>query len=191
LLSVAVIVATAMALVGAPRRVVTTPLAVAVLAGIVVSAVLGANLARRAAEQLGTQLRSGPFPNLDPAWTPAVLGVVVGAVVVGLVGLIGLGRAGGAGGGIAGLVLGAIAGAFVGWGWAGLTFSWHGAVAIGIAIGLVIWSALMPVLLLRAHVDPTARFRRLWPKESYDTAMETKDWLESEWARRRARLGRT
>ena len=159
--------------------------------GIVVSAVLGANLARRAAEQLGTQLRSGPFPNLDPAWTPAVVGVVVGAVVVGLVGLIGLGRAGGAGGGIAGLVLGAIAWRLrrLGLGWADVQLARRGRHRDRDRAGHLV--ALMPVLLLRAHVDPTARFRRLWPKESYDTAMETKDWLESEWARRRARLGRT
>jgi hypothetical protein len=191
LLSIALIVATAMVLVGAPRRVITTPLGVSILGGILVAVLLGANLVRRAAEQAGTQLRSGAFLNLDPGWAPAVVGVVVGAVAFGLIGLVVLGRAGGSGGGVAGLVLGVISGAFIGWGWAGLTFSWHGAVAIGIAVGLLAWIALMPVWLLRAEVDPTARFRRLWPKESYETAMETKDWLENEWAKRRARFGRT
>jgi hypothetical protein len=191
LVSVALMVAAAMILVEAPGRVVTRPFMVALIVGIAVSAVLGANLIRRAAEQAGTQLRSGPLPNLDPGWAPAVVGIVAAAVLMGLVGLIVLGRAGGLGGGFAGLIVGGIFGAFIGWGWAGLTFSWHGAVAIGLAIGLLTWIVLMPVWLLRAHVDPTARFRRLWPKESYETAMETKEWLESEWARRRAGLGRT
>ncbi len=190
LLSVALIEAAAMVLVGAPRRVFVTPLGWGVVAGIVVSAVLGANLARRAAEHVGTQLRSGALPSLDPAWAPAVVGTVAVAIVLGVIGLIALGRVGGPGGAVAGLVLGAIAGGLIGWGWTGLTFSWHGAVAIGITVGLLAWIVLMPVWMLRAGVDPTARFRRLWPKESYETAMETKDWLESEWAKRRARLGR-
>jgi hypothetical protein len=191
LISVALIVVAAMVLVEAPGRVIARPLVVALIAGIVVSAVLGANLVRRGAEQAGTQLRSGPLPQLDPGWAPTVVGIVVGAVLLGLIGLIALGRLGGFGGGFAGLILGSIFGAFIGWGWAGLTFSWHGAIAIGLAIGLLTWIVLMPVWLLRAHVDPTARFRRLWPKESYETAKETKEWLESEWARRRAGLGRT
>ena len=191
LLSIALIVATAMVLVGAPRRVVATPLTWGVVLGVVVSVVLGANLARRAAAHVATQLRSGALPSLDPAWAPAVVGTVAVAIVLGVIGLIALGRVGGPGGAVAGLVLGAIAGGLIGWGWTGLTFSWHGAVAIGITVGLLAWIVLMPVWMLRAGVDPTARFRRLWPKESYETAMETKDWLESEWAKRRARLGRT
>ena len=191
LFSIALILAAAMVLVGAPRRVVVTPLAWGVVVGVLAAVVLGANLARRAADQAGTQLRSGALPNLDPAWAPAVVGIVVVAVVLGVIGLIALGRVGGPGGAVAGLVLGVIAGALVGWGWAGLTFSWHGAVAVGITVGLLAWIALMPAWMFRAGVDPTARFRRLWPKESYETAMETKDWLESEWAKRRARLGRT
>ena len=189
--SIALIVAAAMGLVGAPRRVVVTPLGWGVALGVVVAVVLGANLARRAAEQVGTQLRSGALPHLDPAWAPAVVGIVALAIVLGVIGLIALGRVGGPGGAVAGLVLGVIAGALIGWGWAGLTFSWHGAVAIGIAVGLLAWIALMPAWMLRAGIDPSARFRRLWPKESYETAMQTKEWLETEWQKRRARLGRT
>ena len=189
--SIALIVAAAMVLAGAPRRVVVTPLGWGLAVGVVVAVVLGANLARRAAAQVGTQLRSGALPNLDPAWAPAVVGIVVLGIVLGVIGLLVFGRAGGAGGAVAGLILGAIAGGLVGWGWAGLTFSWHGAVAIGIAVGLLTWVALMPAWMLRAKVDPTARFRRLWPEESYETAMQTKEWLESEWQKRRARLGRT
>ncbi|MGC8634602.1 MAG: hypothetical protein ACP5VP_08055 [Candidatus Limnocylindrales bacterium] len=191
LLSVALIVALGMVLVGAPGPVVTVPLAWGVVVGIVAAVVLGANLARRAAAHVGTQLRAGPLPDLDPAWAPALVGIVTLAVILGLVGLVALGRVGGSGGAVSGLVLGAVGGALVGWGWTGLTFSWHGAVAIGIALGLLAWIVLMPAWMLRAGVDPTARFRRLWPKESYDAAMETKDWLESEWQKRRAKLGRT
>ena len=191
LLSIALIVATAMVLVGAPRRVVVTPLTWGVVLGMVVSVVLGANLARRASEHVATQLRSGALPNLDPGWAPALVGIAVAAIVLGVIGLIALGRVGGPGGAVAGLVLGAIVGGLIGWGWAGLTFSWHGAVAVGISVGLLAWIVLMPAWMLRAGVDPTARFRRLWPKELYETAMQTKEWLESEWQKRRARLGRT
>lgn len=189
--SIALIVAIAMALVGSPRHVVTTPLAGAIVLGVLVAVALGANLVRRGAEQVGTRLRSGPLPDLDPHWAAPLVGVVIGAVVLGLVLLVVLGRVGGAGGAFGGLVLGLVAGALIGWGWAGLTFSWHGAIAIGIAVGLLAWIGLMPLAMVRAGVDPTARFRRLWPRETYESAVETREWLESEWAKRRARLGRT
>lgn len=191
LISVAVIVATAMVLVRAPRRVVTAPLGIAVVAGVVVALLLGTNAARNAATAVADRLRAGSSPHLDPAWAPVVVGVVVGAVVVGLVGLVVAGRAGGGGAAVAGLVLGALGGALLGWWMAGVHFSWHGAAAVGVTVGIAAWIALMPVWMLREHVDPTARFRRLWPKESYETAMETKSWLESEWTKRRAKLGRT
>jgi hypothetical protein len=190
LLALALVVALAILVIGAPGSMVTAPLAWGAVAGLAAAVVLGANLARRVAEHVGSLLRAGPLPDLDPAWAPALVGIVTLAVILGVVGLVTLGRAGGSGGAVAGLVLGVIAGALIGWGWAGLTFSWHGAVAIGIAIGLLAWIVLMPLAMLRAGIDPTARFRRLWPKESYDAAVETKDWLESEWQKRRARLGR-
>jgi hypothetical protein len=191
LLAIALIVATAMLLVETPRRVIVTPLVLALIVGMAVTVALGANLARRGAEQLSAQLRSGPLPHLDPAWAPAVVGAAAGAVVLALVGLVLLGRLGGTGGAVAGVVVGAISGGLLGWGWTGLTFSWQGAVAIGVAVGLLTWIALMPAWMLRAEIDPTARFRRLWPRESYAAALETKDWLEKEWAKRRSGLGRT
>ncbi len=185
LLSLAMIVAAAMVLVQAPRSVIAVPFVLAAIVGVVVSIVLGSNVARRVAGDVGTR----SFHGLNQAWAPDIIGVVVVAVVLGLVGLIVLGRAGGIGGAVFGLIAGAITGAFAGWGWTGITFSWHGAVAIGLTIGLLAWIALMPTWMLRARVDPTARFRKLWPRESYASAMETKDWLEAEWQRRRARLG--
>ncbi len=185
LLALAIIVAAAMTLVAAPRRVIGVPFVLAVIVWIVVAVVLGSNVGRRTAADAATRW----FPGLDHAWAPDILGVVVVAIVLALVLLVALGRVGGPGGAVAGLVLGAIAGAFAGWGWTGITFSWHGAAALGLTIGLLAWIALMPAWMLRAHVDPTARFRRLWPRRSYESAMETKDWLEAEWQRRRARLG--
>ncbi len=185
LLSLAMIVAAAMVLVRAPRSVVSVPFILAAIIGVVVSVVLGSNVARRVAGDVATRW----FPGLAAGWAPDIIGVVVVAIVLGLVGLIVLGRAGGIGGAVFGLVAGAITGAILGWGWTGIRFSWHGAVAIGFTIGLLAWIALMPAWMFRSHVDPTARFRKLWPHESYESAMETKDWLEAEWQGRRARLG--
>jgi hypothetical protein len=89
--------------------------------------------------------------------------------------------------GIAGAVVGLVLGALVGGLLGGLTFSRHGGVAVGIAIGLLAWPIASTALLRGARFDPTARFRGLWPKESYDAAMATKTWLQQRWEERPGR----
>jgi hypothetical protein len=191
LLSIALIVAAAMAIIEAPRRVTLGPFAIALVLGMIVSLALGANLARRGAVNAADHLRAGSSVTLDPTWAPDLLGAIVGAIVVGIILLIVVGRVAGGGWAFGGLVLGAVVGAVIGWWVAGIAFSWQGAVAVGLTFGLLAWIALMPIWMLASDVDPTARFRRLYPRQSIDAANETKTWLENEWAKRRARLGRT
>ena len=190
LLSIAVLVALALLALDAHGGVIARGLLAGVGLGLIVAAALGANLGRRAAQSATDGLRAGSMPSLDLAWGPAVVGVVTGAVVLGvLLALFFLVRGGGFGGLIGGLFLGAILGALIGWAVAGLTFSWQGAVAIGIAVGLVTWPAVAAWRALAAGIDPAARFGRLAPRQSMEAAQETKQWLEDEWAKRRGRLG--
>jgi hypothetical protein len=80
--------------------------------------------------------------------------------------------------------VGALLGAVLG----GVEWEPRVAVAIGITIGLLTWIVLMA--LGARSVDAGARFRELWPKQTYETALETRAWLEQEWANRRERLAK-
>jgi len=190
LLCIGLIVLFALRIVEAPVGRVMLAFFVSLVIGVLVAVALGSNIARTLAHNAADQLRTPSYNiNLDPAWDAAIVGVVVGAVIVAILGLLVLGRLGGLGGALFGFVAGAIFGALLGWAVAGLTFSWQGAAAIGVMVGLLCWPLLMARALLAKGFDPTARFRRLYPQQSYDAAMETKAWLEDEWAKRRAKLG--
>lgn len=183
LLGLAIIVSLGVVLVGAPSGLVISRFAAGVIVGVVVSLLLAFNVTRRGAEAV-----AAGFPNLDPTWSPAIVGAVIGAIVLGVVGAaIGL-RAGGggpaAGGLVAGAVLGALAGAILG----GAVWEPRVAVAIGVTIGLLTWTILMAIGA--RGLDFGARFRELWPRRTYETALETRAWLEQEWANRRERLAK-
>ena len=189
LLTLALVLSLALLALDAPPALVTRSLVWGLVAGVVVGLLLGANVLRHAAVWGSDQLRAGALPNLDPGWGPAVVGVVVGAAVVGLVLLAVGARAGGGAGAGAGLVGGVVLGALAGWVLGGLAFSVRGAAALALCAWLVVWPGLMLAAALRAGIDPVARFKRLWPQQSYDAAMETRAWAEAEWAKRRSRLG--
>jgi hypothetical protein len=187
---VALIVVAAFAIIEAPRRIAIRAFVMASIVAILVAAALGANLARQGATWAADQLRAGPWPGLDPGWAPAIAGILAGAAVIALIGLVALAFVGGLAGAITGLVLGAMVGALLGWALAGIEFGWQGAAAIGVTLGLAAWPALMGIGLVRAReFDPTARFRRLVPQQSIDAANETKTWLEEQWAQRRGKRG--
>ncbi len=189
LLGVGLLTAVALVLFAAPVRVILVSLLVSVLAGVVLAVLLALNLPRVLAVA-GTTAALTPFPQLDPIWVPWILGGVGLAIVLGLVGLVLGARArGGRGafvGARAGLAVGAILGAVLG----GFTFSPHGGVAVAIAAAGVFWPVLQVVMARAARIDPRARFEQLRPRETYETVLETRAWLEREWARRRERLAR-
>ncbi len=66
-----------------------------------------------------------------------------------------------------------------------MTFSWQGAVAVGVTVGFSVAIAVMGWSVARADFDPSARFRRLYPQQSIDAAQQTKAWLEELWTKRR------
>jgi hypothetical protein len=156
---------------------------------VVLAVLLALNLPRRGAEGLASTIRASA-PTLDPSQAPVIVGIVAGALILGLLGLVLGARAGGAPTGIAALVGGIIIGALLGWPLGSVTFSLSGAIATALAIALLAWPILQLGMARSAGVDPGARFRRLWPRETYETALETRAWLEAEWVRRRSRLAR-
>jgi hypothetical protein len=187
LLGAGVMTAIGLVLMTAPARLPLMTLLVAAVIGVIVAVVLGFNLPRRAAEA-GASAARASIPTLDPGWAPVVVAVVAVALVGAVLGLLLGGRAGGGRGAGAGLILGGVAGALVGLVLGGLTFSIQGAAAIGITTALVLWIVLQVRGAIAAKINPMARFERLWPRETYETALETRTWLEKEWARRRERL---
>jgi len=186
LVCVGVIVTLALGIVGAPRRVMGGGFLVGLGVAIIAAAILAADLPRRIAQSLADGLTSGGG-GLDPHWAPTIVGLVVIAVALGLLGFLAAARAAGVGAGIGGAVVGLVLGACIGALLGGLTFSRHGGVAVGIAVGLLAWPMASAALLRGARFDPTARFRGLWPRESYDAAMATKAWLQQRWEERPGR----
>jgi hypothetical protein len=176
----------ALVLMAVPARVAATTLPVAVLIAVAVALAFGFNLPRRTAEAAADAYRAS-VPTLDPAWAPVVVSVAALAAVLGLLGLLLGARAAGASGAVAGLIGGVLLGALLGLFLGGLTYSAQGAAATGIAIGLLAWPVLQ-LAAARGRIRPAERFERLWPRETYETALETRAWLEKEWARRRERL---
>lgn len=189
LLGVGLLTAVALVLFSAPPRVILTSLLAAILAGVAVAVLLAFNVPRAAAVA-GTTAARTVLPQLDPFWAPGIIGGLVLAIVLGLLGIViggrARGRRGAFVGGRAGAVVGAILGALLGM----VTFSPHGGVATGIAVAGGLWPVLQVALARAAKIDPRARFEQLRPRETYETVVETRDWLEREWARRRERLAR-
>jgi len=188
LLAIGAIIALALLIIDAPRPLIVRPLATGAAVGIVVTFVLGLNLPRNLSEwAAGLVIANGV--QLDPQYAPAVVAMVVFAIVFALVGLYIGARSEGGLGAFQGFIVGALAGALFGLLFGGLEYGWQGAAAIGVTAGLVTWIALMGWRASKANLDPQARFERLWPRQTYETALETKAWMEEEWTKRLPRPG--
>jgi hypothetical protein len=180
LLAAGIIVTLALLIIEAPRPLITRPLAWGVGVGVVTTLVLGFNVPRNLSEWAADVVIANGVP-LDPQYAPVVVAMFVFTIVFAVVGLVlGLRSEGGLGA-IQGLVVGALLGALFGILFGGLVFSWRPATAIGVTVGLITWIALMGWRASKANLDPQARFEKLWPRETYATALETKAWLEQEW----------
>jgi hypothetical protein len=190
LLSVGLITVFALRIVDVPTRVLVGAFATAIVTGIVVGVVLGFDLARRAAQWGADRATANLGLNLDPGWAPVIVAIVVGAVVLGIVALLMRVRGGGASRALGGLIVGAVTGALLGAFFGGMTFDGRGGAAIGVTVALIAWPAISGLRAMRAGVDAEARFGRLWPRRTYESAMTTKTWLEQEWTRRRQRLSK-
>ncbi len=157
---------------GVPGRRVVTDYAVAVVVAVLAAVLLGLNLPNQLWTGIGNALGLG----IDVGSRPLVVGVAGGAILIGILGLIGgtaaAGARGGTGGLVAGLILGAILGAV-----SAVTYGWPVAVALGIALGLVVWLVL---LARRASTIDFAKLQeRFTPRQTIDTTKETIEWVRA------------
>jgi hypothetical protein len=110
---------------------------------------------------------------------PMVVGLLLIGGLAALVGLV-LGARGGGGasgavaGFLGGFVLGGALGAF-----SAITFSWHVAIAIGIALFLGLAIALMLADVASRGIDTEALKRRFYPQASIDMGKETVEWAKA------------
>jgi hypothetical protein len=162
----------------------------AFITAAIVTVVLGIVLATRIIPNtLDTLLVGQTLTVLGVSFDPSVIAAVgIGALVLGLVGLL-LGiRGGGAGRGVGFLVLGAVGGAIAGWilGSRDETrFAW----AFALLVGLIVWSVLQ-VVFARKSIDIQKRFSVFKPTGSIEAIGETREWLGQQWANRRSKLAK-
>ncbi len=144
---------------------------VALVAGAIVAALLGAHLPNEAWRGIGEGLNLG----VDPGVRPLLVGTLVIALVGALAGLAIGSRSGAAAGGLfGGLVLGAIVGAL-----SALTPDWRVGIAIGVTVWLLAWPILMGVTTAREGIDTEALKARFWPQATIDTTKETIEWAKA------------
>jgi hypothetical protein len=148
---------------------------IALVVGVLVAAVLGANLTNQAWTQLGDAIAG----NVAPEWRMLVVAAGSSAIVLGvLLALLGGARAG-AGGFIAGLIVGVVVGAAFG-ATTAITFSWEVAAACGVLVGLVVWPVLDGLAVVRQGIDPDALKQRFWPQQTIETTKETIEWVREQ-----------
>jgi hypothetical protein len=189
LLAIGIIISLALLVIEAPRTLITRPLLWGVVAGVALTLVLGLNVPHNLSVVVGEWVTANVAPTLDPAWAPAVVAGVIFAVIFAIAGLVIGARGQGVLGAVSGLVVGALGGFLVGLVFGGLVFGWQPAAAAGVTAGLSVWIALMARAASQANLDPQARFEKLWPRQSYESALETKEWVEQEWTTRLRRPG--
>lgn len=160
-------------------------LAVAILLGLL----FASNVLRQAAVDAGSALE--PSLAIEPAALPTLVGLVTGAVVLGVVGLLVGWRQHLDGRGIAGMaVAGAFLGAIVGTILGSVTFDIQGAFAVSITIGLITWIVAAAALAAMRGFDPMHRYSPLIPRGTITLAQETQEELTAEWVRLRQRTAR-
>jgi hypothetical protein len=157
--------------------------ALGLVATLLLWLVFASNVLRDTAVNAGRSLESSV--RLEPAFLPTVVGLVAGAVIVGiLLAIVGSRRAMGVRLGLTGLILGGVVGAILG----SVTFDTKGALAVALTIGYVVAIAASLLLAARHGFDPERRYERLVPRESIAMAEETKRFLERQLRRQRRKM---
>ena len=114
---------------------------------------------------------------INPDSRPMIVGVLIWALAAGVVGLVAGSRTSGRLALIglgAGIVFGGLFGAF-----SAITFSWHVAIAIGLALFLGIAPAVAGAFAASGGIDIEAIKARYMPQATIDTTKETLEWAKS------------
>lgn len=181
LFGLALIVILGFGIVGVGARTALLSLVVTVVLTVGLAFLLGSQVLYQTADYFAAQL-AAPFDN------PASVALIAGAVVVGLLLAIMMWRAGGAGGAVFGLILGAVLGLLLGWLLGGIAWEWPPAAGFAITLGLIAWP-IVHGLLAWPQVDLEERFKQLYPRQTIETATETREWLVNQWQSRRPKPG--
>lgn len=182
LFGLALIVVLGFGILGAGWRLASTSLAVAAVLTIALALLLGSNVLYETANYFAQQLAA-------PLDSPAVVAMLTGAVLVGLLLALLLWRAGGVGGAVAGLIAGAVLGLLFGLLLGGIAWEWPPAVGLAITLGLIVWPILHAALAW-PRLNLEEHFGRLVPRQTMEAASETREWLENQWQTRRPKLGK-
>ena len=156
-----------------PSGVVNRAVGIAVAIGGVLAIVLGL----AATNSLWRQIGDSAFTNVEFGVRPLVVGVLVLAIAGAVIGLIVGARAGGGArtafaGLIGGVFLGVVVGAL-----SAIRFGRGPGVALGIAVGLVLWTALLARALYKNGVDTESLKARFWPSQTIEPTKETIEWV--------------
>jgi hypothetical protein len=177
-LCLAVALAAVLVALDLPRGRLVRGLVMAALVGVLVGIAAGFGVFNSLWEAIGVAVA----PDLVPATRPLAVGTAVGAGLGAVVGLLGgtetRGRSLGGivASAIGSIIAGAIAGAALG-AFSAITFPWHVAVALGIAVLLATWMALNALEAGRGGIDMEAWGRKFYPTQTIDSAKETIEWV--------------
>ena len=150
----------------------------AFIVGFIVAVVLGLVLAFALTNEGWTRLGDSVLPGVEAGFRPLGTAMAFSAAVVGVIGLILGARAGGVGGAIGGLIGGAILGVLVG-ALSAIRFGSGPGVALGIAVGGIVWIALVARALMQVGIDGDKLKARFWPSQTIDTTKETIEWVRT------------
>jgi hypothetical protein len=115
---------------------------------------------------------------VNEASRPMVVGLLIVGAIAALVGLVLGARQGGLTGALTGLVTGFVLGGALG-AFTAITFTWHVAIAIGLAVFLGLATALMVADVAPRGIDVEALKARFYPAATIDTTKETIEWAKA------------
>jgi hypothetical protein len=178
LFAIAVAAAAIAAALGAGGRAILVAFLSGTVVTVAIALALGSDIAFQGAAWLAARASEALRISLPAGWNTIVAGAIAGAVIglvlfflIGLVQWRSLRAALGLR--VDGFVLGAFLGALSGAG----HYTWPLAVANGLVIGLLVW--ILGSVAAATSADVTARFSRLTPTTTIETAKETWEWVRA------------
>jgi hypothetical protein len=174
LFALAVATACVIAALGAPSGRIGTAFLAGVAGAILFGLVFGLDLPNNAYAAIGDRAAVG----IEPGVRPLVVGATIFAVVGLVVGIVLALRVDGAGSRVGALIGLAILGALVG-AFSAITFDPQVGAGVGIAIGYLIWIAVMAIGIARQGVDVEGLTARFYPAKTIETSKETLEWLQT------------
>jgi hypothetical protein len=159
--------------------------------GLVTGVVVALILASNALPQGATTIAGEAQESIDLARNllATLSGVVIGALVLAIVAALVAWRQRLRGSRLAGVTLAAaVAGAFIGAIVASSLWSYAGAAAIGVTIGLLTWMGVGGWLAYRHGFDPETRYADLVPRQSIASFETSRDFLKGQLKRQKDRM---